>query len=433
MAKTKEKTGAQVLAVAAYDGTLNRTISTSTYATYRKMRLDPTIALARWLSVAPILASNWSVETKEGAPNEARDFISEQLLPLRTHIVKTGMYGTIDFGWQAYEKVFKVLPDGKVGIDKIKPLIQDYTDILVDKKTGAFAGLLQSSALSESIEEARLNVAESLLLSIDVEGTDWYGQPIMEVARSAYDKWNDVDDAATRYDSKMAGSHWVIEYPIGQTPYGAGNVLTDNYIIAQSLINSLQASGAIAIPREISEVVMDRSITEAENAWKITLVTDSANAQSSFIERERYLDALKVRAFGLPERAVLEGQYGTKADAEAHAAFAITNMELRNEIFVQSINWHLVNQLLRINFGPKTENLVYLRPSPITDLAKIFLQEVYKKILEDESGFALEASAIDAEALRDRLDIPQLPDDDIDAKGVNNDTENLPIGVLHGS
>jgi len=45
-------------------------------------------------------------------------------------------------------------------------------------------------------------------------------------------------------------------------------------------------------------------------------------SQGSFIDRQKYLDALKMRAFGLPERSILEGSHGTKAEADVHADIA---------------------------------------------------------------------------------------------------------------
>ena len=47
---------------------------------------------------------------------------------------------------------------------------------------------------------------------------------------------------------------------------------------------------------------------------EIELLSDSGKGQQPFTDRQKYLDILKVRAFGFPERSILEGQFGTKAD-----------------------------------------------------------------------------------------------------------------------
>jgi len=411
----KEKTSHQVPRVAGLLSTLDTLPkpSITAYSTLRTMRRDPTIALARWLVVAPILASGWSVEAEEDAPEGSKDFINEQMQPLRLHLLKTGMYGCLDFGWQPYEKVFKVGADGRVVIRKLKPLLQDTTSILIDTKTGAYVGLKNNMV--------PLKTAETLLLYIDVEGTDWYGQSLLENVNDPYTKWNSVNEAADRYDRKVAGSHWVVHYPQGTS--NVNGTETDNFKVAQDLLQTLESSGAIAVPRQLQDVIDDLN-RQQPDAWKIELLSDQGRGTASFIDRQKYLDALKVRGLGLPERAVLEGEFGTKAEAEAHADFAITNMEMRHRMIVQLVNWHLVNQLLRFNYGPDAENTVYVEPAPITDLALQHLRKVYDAILSSPEGFMYEMTSIDLEALKDRLGIPIRTD--VDSPGYESDVQIVP-------
>lgn len=408
-----EKTSPQILTSLFGMDELPKMVSGSTYNTYRKMRRDPTIALARWLIAAPILASDWSFEEKNDAPEEARDFIDEQLSPLQMHLMKTGLYGCIDFGWQPYEKVWELNEEGRVVVRKVKPLLQDLTTIRVDVKTGAYAGLRQGK------DNLDMRVEETLLYYFDVEGTDWYGQSLMENIREVpYDGWNTINKAADRYDRKIAGSHWVIYYPIGTSTIDGQKV--DNFQVAKRLLNTLEASGAIAVPKQIDEII-DELNEKSPKAWEIELLSDSSSARSNFTDRMKYLDALKVRGLGLPERAVLEGEFGTKAEAEAHADFAITNMELRHKQLVQLTNWHLVNHLLILNFGPAAANTVYIEPAPITDLALTYLRDIYKQFITQPEGMLAELTHVDLESLRDRLGIPTLPESD--QPGVTEDTE----------
>jgi len=404
-----EKTRPQILISRdiAFDNILERPVSESIYEEYRQMRKDPTIALARRFVTAAVLTSMWSYEEKEGAPEGARDFIEEEFTPLRTHIQKMSFYGCIDFGWQSFEKVFRIREsDGRVGLLKLKPLLQDLTEILVDKQTGAFMGLFQD--VIDEHDAVTLRLQESLLVNIDVEGTDWYGQSMLEIARQTQRDWDTLNKANKRYDAKIAGSHWVIHYPIGTSRLNG--VETDNLIIAKSLIATLEASGAIAVPKHVDAITGELN-KDTPDAWKIELLSDIGNTVTQFNERFKYLDALKVRALGLPERAVLEGQFGTKAEAEAHADFAIVNMEMNHTIIVQQINWHAVNQLLRLNFGKEAENTVFIKPTPITDLALQLLRDVYKSILANDEGMAAEIDLIDRDALRERIDVPTVPED----------------------
>lgn len=385
-----------------FGGKLVKSTTLATYKTYRLMRKDPTIGMARQLLMAPILASGWSVLAEEDAPEGAKEFINAQVTKIHLNLLSSALQGCIDFGWQAYEKVFEVGLDGRIGIKKLKPLIHDFTDIMVDENTGAFAGLQQ--------KELRLQVEESLLLYIDPEGTDWYGQSVMESARLAYNKWNATDEGAERYDQKIAGSHWVVHYPPGVSQVEGTDV--DNLKVAKDIVDTLESSGAIIVPRVVAEFV-DDSNRDQPDAWKVELMSDGGPKQYSFVARLKYLDTLKVRAFGLPERSVLEGSFGTKAEAEAHANFAITNMELRHKLFVELINWHLVNQLLRLNFGEGTDSLVYIQAAPITDMARTFLRNLYVEIIRNPSGFVEEFGSIDLEGLKDQLEIPTTPENEL--------------------
>jgi len=408
-----EVTGPQVLIQADYDGTLQppTTKPQITYAKLREMRKDPTISLARRLMIAPVLASPWSFEEEEGAPEGAKEFIAEQLQPFRAHLLESGFLGTTDFGWQPYEKVFKTDSKGQVVISKIKPLLQDHTTIKIIPKTGAYDGLEQDPPEGCSI---RLKAKQTLLLNIDVEGTDWYGTSTLANCEDAYDSWLKSDAAAERYGSKVAGAHWVVHYPLGYTMYEG--VETDNFEIAKKILMSLQSAGAVCLPSTLSAFT-DTVDQAAQPEWRIELKSDGGGGASVFTDRQRYLDALKVRALGMPERAILEGQFGTLAEAEAHADFAITNMDMRHRSIAQLVNDHVVNDLLEYNYGPDAKDTVYVEPAPITDLALQYLRSVYTAFLGDDMGRLQEMEGIDFEAFRDRLGLPTKPATDVDLPG----------------
>lgn len=402
---TEEKTKAQVLIGGDTEElTADSTTSGNFYKTVRAMRRHPTVALARELVVAPLLAAPWSVEEKDGAPDGAKEFIDGVMQPLRIHLLRSSLFGCIDFGFQPYEKLFKVDElTGLLTVSKVKPLLQDNTKILIDIANGSFLGFKQG--------DIRLELPESLLVNIDVEGTYWYGEPKMKVVETAYNNWNYCNDAAVRYDKKLAGAHWIIHYPLGKTTIDG--VETDNFDIAKRVLSQLQSSGQIVVPRTVEDMIRDANEQAGgDTAWKIELLSAYPTSNVAFIDRLKYLDAMMARAMGMPERAVLEGQFGTKAESEAHADFAISNMELRHQIIVQHYNWHLVNQLLRINYGAQAENTVYVQVAPITDLAMQYLREVYKTFLANTEGFAAESNNIDTQSLRDQLGIPTLSADD---------------------
>ena len=249
-----------------------------------------------------------------------------------------------------------------------------------------------------------LELERSLLISWEVEGTNWYGRPLMENARATYTAWDGANASATRYDNKVAGAHWIVHYPAGRTT--VDGVSTDNFTIASNILNALEGTGSVAIPRTPVEYVEE--LKADKMGWEIELLSDSSPKQSSIIDRQNYLDKNFVRALLWPERALLEGQYGTKAEASVHAGAALTNMELTDAHITRHINWYVVDQLLALNFGENMRGKVKLESAPILDERQVFLRELFRDVIKDPAGFADIAERLDIEALFDRLDIPKL-------------------------
>lgn len=405
MATDTESTAPQIAGFASYDDVakIQPRVKKASYKKLRLMRLDPTIALGRWLSSAPIISSAWSVEATDKAPEGAKEFIDSIVQPLRFHLLRNVVYGQCDFGWQPFEVVKALNDEGKIIPRKLKPLLHDITTILIDTETGTFAGFENEAIAGEIVT---LLAEDALLYNFEPEAGDLYGNPILEVAQAAFDKWNKIEESATRYDAKIAGAHLVIYFPIGKSRINGEE--KDNGLIAKELAESWKASGYAIIPRKFQETI-DEFNKGSADAWKIELLTDAGAGKSAFVERQAYLDKLKVRAFGLPERAVLEGEYGTKADAGEHGDFAIVNLELRHLDIALTTNWHFVNKFLRYNYGKQFENTVYIVPASISDEAVGFLRDLYKAIIAAPDVGLLEAAAIDNNALRERLNVPTLP------------------------
>ena len=212
----------------------------------RLMRRDPTIALVRLLSVSGPLIAGWTVKSKRDVPAGAHEFIEEEMSPcVRFNLVKTAMFGCIDWGWQPFEKIFKIRLDGFTGIKKLKPLVQDETFIRVIKKSGKFDGFYQDNI--DEYDEVFLHRRKSLLYNYDVEGTNWHGSAVMRNVESPYNRGEIIKETSDRYDSKIAGANWVIYYPIGSSLFEG--IDTDNHTIALAIESKLKASGTIIVPR----------------------------------------------------------------------------------------------------------------------------------------------------------------------------------------
>ena len=424
-AKTRERTGPQVLVARFGTGEprLIRKFPTSDWLTkVRAMRTDPTISLLRDLVLGPILASEWSIGHLDNAPTGAVDLVAKNIKSIRSYLVEHTLTGYMDFGWQTFEKVWAIDDDGNAIIDKLKPLLQDITEILISTKTGEFLGTIQNPQFFENPEvnyvdnypivgTGYLKAKDVILCNINVEGTYWYGRPIMENEIIPYDGWLEVNDAADTYDRKIAGSHWIIYYPNGTTDFeGVEDV--DNYIVAQALITALERSGAIAVPTTVDQMISELN----ENnplAWRIELMSDMTSQQSNFVDRLKYYDALKARALGFPERSIQEGQFGTKAEAEVHSDAAVAVAEYRHNKLTEQISCQTVNDILRYNYGRKAIGSVFLKAAPIADDIKLFLRQIFLTLMQHAPEVALEK--LNRREIQERLGLATLMKDDKDA------------------
>lgn len=380
------KTKAQILTGDIVAGRLppTRFGSPKWYKKVRKMRFDPTIRLMRKMCVAPMLAADW---TFMGDDEDLRDFIKVQLSIMKTHILRKSGYGVLDFGWMPFEKIFALDERQRTYLRRLKPLLHDITEIKVTDD-GDFNGFQQ--------EQITVPLESSFLVYNDEEGSDWYGTPDMASAEIPYDKQVLVEDTAMRFDTKVAGSTIVIHYPIGTSDFD-GRKDVDNGEIARTLLDRIRASGTIALPRDERELMGDKA---GDPSWKIEII--SAGGGASFEGRISYYDALKARAFGWPERSLLEGKFGTKAEAATHGEFALLMIHTFHQDLAQFINWHIINQITRLNVGK--ENVVTLVVEPLSDEVFEYLKTVYTTLLTDPN----ERDDIDTRKMKEMLGVPAM-------------------------
>lgn len=404
--RRKEKTGPQTISYSYGDGILSRDYNRiGTYTQLRAVRKDPTVQLARALLVSCVQAGSWSIKADDDVSEDIVDFM-QHILRLRDDFLYNVIsFGKVDFGWQGFEKIFNIV-DNRIEIEVLKPLLHDMTHIMVTKH-GRFAGYrqrsmawggLNSTASGGPAYPIDLLVEKCLHTAFGVEAGNYYGMPLLENIRSTCDDWDDCNAGAKRYDLKLAGTHWVVKYPPGTGTVDGETI--DNGEIAALILTALESSGSVSIPTTTATVLQEMTNTDVANlyAWSVELLDDKGKKQASFNDRLKYLDSQKVRGLLMPERSLLEGNYGTKAEAGVHIDLAIANMEATDRAITDMFNNQLVNQLLQLNFGDGLVNKVKVVSAPLIDKQITFLRDVYKELCRADSD-------IDMQALRDKLDI----------------------------
>lgn len=377
----------------------------ATYETYRRIRRQPTVALARALTIAPVVASEWSVEADDDADDTWVKFIKDQVVKHRELLIRTALEAECDYGWSPWEMVLENAEyDGstRIVVKKFKPLLVDITDILIVAEDGEFDGFRQPPPYGK-VDYAEVPLANALLVNFNVEGNNWYGQPLLENIRSTYHDWNDANAGAKRYDKKIAGSIWVVYYPPGKSKLAG--VETANETIAQNILNALESSGSVAIPRRVLD---DMTTLQQQNPdWDVVLKEGSPK-QGSFIERMSYCDKLFVRGLLTPERAILEGNFGTRAESAVHTDAAMTNRDNTHKKVTAQVNEQAVDRLLEWNFGPEAKGTVRLVAAPLLDTKVEFFRTIYQALLANPASFQKMFEEIDADALMDTTGVPRI-------------------------
>jgi hypothetical protein len=402
----KSKTSAQIIVDTTSGELPLPSMGTFNYAKARIMRRDPTISLARDLSVAAIMGGSWSVE---GDDEEHKHFVRQQIAPLREQIVRPSFLGMFDFGWKALEAVFDkqevIFPDEAggekkrklYGIEQIKPLKNDNTRARYRKEDGEFLGFRTTDFYSGL--DLLIDAEHALFFNFDDEGLGDYAEGKLQRIEAAYDQWSECNEVANRYDKKMAGTFLVVYYPVGTTPYNGKE--TENFEIASDIIKAIKTSGAVAVPQFVQQLVSD--LNKQQRAWEIEFL-DPQGRQAQFVDRLKYLDALKVRGTGVPERAVLEGEFGTKAEAAIHANLALMNIYLQDVYMVSYLNRELVDLLLEKNFARKGS--ARLAAQPLSDERRGMFMQLFTALLTDPGTAPELLDSLDLQELLTAMGVP---------------------------
>lgn len=374
-----------------------------TFATYRRMRTNPTVAMARIAATAPVKKAEISVNSTDDAKEEAVEFVKKHIVPMWPWIRNNSLFA-LDYGYSPFEKVFD-LKDGKIILSKLKPLLVDITKIRLEKETGKFAGLEQQSV--------KLPPEKVFCYVNDSEAGSVYGRSRNENLRREWKSWFDTSIRLGDYGRKIAGVIPIITYPEGESRDASGS-MQSNFSLAQGIMDHLGTKmKGIAMPNTFAKWAnpsewIGRGIDPAQlRPWLISFLETKGQHGKDFVEQLRYWDTNMIRGWLIPERAITEGQHGTKAEAVAHIDIAFAVAEELLDDLIRCVNWYIIDQLLVVNFGEEARGTVFLEHGPIIDQDKLFLRGIIEKVIGTPVGFELLFDMLDLEQILDQAGIPQ--------------------------
>ncbi len=398
--------GLGMISAALGDGMELPKTSPGTIATYRKMRNNPTVALAMAVSTAPIRSAAIGVQARDDdTPDEWLELVRWQKRVHWDTLLKNMLTG-VWFGFAPFENVYEVR-DSLIVYKRIKHLIPEKTDILIDKETGEFKGFRQGSV--------ELSRRKSFLYTHDQEGDQLHGRSRFENIRdTAWVTWDDMNKRWRQFALKVASVIALIHYPEGESKDRSGS-LKDNFELAELVLANLVRGAGVAIPNTFAKYAGDLTRAGIDisklKAWEIEFLETKGNHTEGFIKSMRYADSLIFRGILVPERAATEGQSGTKAEASAHGDLAMVIADLLMSEILAAANTNFVDNLLCINFGEDAAGAVRLVTEGVNPMTKAFFRNLIQAILSNPLNIGLLEQLVDVGELAESTGLPRPPED----------------------
>lgn len=386
------------------------------YKTYRQMRANPTVALARAVAFAPIRTASWSIVADDDVPDDYVEFIEKQVKSFWPSFIKSVLF-SLDYGWMPFEKVWAVV-ENRLVYEKIKPLLVDKTIPMVDKDTGRDAGLRQL--------DVNLPPENCFTYTYDKEFDNIFGRPRHENIRtSAWNQWQEISENRGKYAKKTSGIIPMVEYPEG-TGRDAAGIEKPNFELAKNVLENLGRGNGVAMPNTMAAFAGDLARSGIDisklKAWHISFLEGKGNHARGYSDTLRHLESLLMRGWLVPERTATEGQFGTKAESETQSEIALIIADLDFLDIIAETNIGLINPLVIYNFGSRYKDKIRLERGGIDPILRAFFKEIIKSILGEKSNIDLFLNWIDVNSLIDSVGLPKAQEkittDETKAKAV---------------
>lgn len=396
------------------------------YNTYRKMKCNPTIALARSLTFAPIKLANYSIV---GDDENLNNLVKTNIDELWPDFIRDVLLA-VDYGFQSFEKIWEVKTiDGtpRLVYGKLKPLNPDKTQVMLDKDNpSVFAGLKQG--------QVKLPPEKCFWYVNDGEFGNWYGKSRHEnVREDAWGPWLELVKKYSNYIKKVAAVTPIIRYPAGQSQDATGT-LKSNFDIAQALLRKLGEGHGIAMPQEIASYAADlfRSGIKPEDlyVWQVKFMESGSAHGYAFVAGMKHYESLMMRGWMIPERAATEGQYGTKAEAENSTNLALLNSELLLDDIIRQVNHYIIDPLLRYNYGEKATGKTKIEKAGIDANSIQYIRSIIKEIMVNPQNVDMVRSFIDLKTMVEQSGLPES-NEEFDDGDIENESRKIAQGIFN--
>lgn len=354
--------------------------------TYRWMLQHPVLRLVRSIAVGSIVSSTWEYEkSEETVPDERVEFVKYVFDRIRTHLLNDFFVRGRDFGWAPGEIIWGTeTVRGKIQqiIQRIKPLSQEQTDVLEDGY-GNFTGLRNYVSSPDAAFADLAAPYKAWKYTYDSEAGYHYGRSWLENTRAtAWKDWLDCLQQLQRLGSKITGIVTVVTSPAGTFPTGRvgadGKPEYVSYkenaeIVIRALANGspgawMPALGIAVDPK--GNVEANKVLSQLAGKPLINVDTKDFGSNSpailGILERMKHDEELMFGGGLRPSRSGLEGQHGTKAEAEVHTDTGTMNSENDDKEFAVQVQ-PLIDAVLAVNVSEKARGTVRISCPSLVD------------------------------------------------------------------
>jgi len=332
------------------------------------------------------------------------DFVRNMLEPMRGSVLTDGLRA-LAMGFSAFEKVW-VTDGGRIILTKLKPLLPEITQILVDAN-GNYRGLRNQSP-NGAIRDLLGNKA--FLYTYDGECGNNYGRSRHENVRVTFCHAMQTAERMAQYQKKIAGVIAQLHYPEGTSRDAAGAERSNDWI-AQQILEAVSMGRSVRFPNLFASIEDPATAADlaGKSQWVLSQFDPGGTDYSpGLLNALAYYDKLLFRGWLRPERIGLDTQHGSRADAQQHSESSIVDSELIDQDFAGAFNTGVIDDVLTLNFGPKARGSVWVDPSPISDAQTQTVTTVLKALLGNSQTASNVANQIDIGAVLDDLDVPSM-------------------------
>lgn len=367
------------------------------------MRRFPTVNKVYKLLTAPLLAGVRSIEIVDdaGKPDEAEKIkkaATADLLPI-LELAMDGAMESMHFGHWLQEIIWDQVDDRTAPV-KVRSILPGQAEIHVDEFR-QFTGY----KINDEWRDARY----AFLSVNDPHIDEVLGYSYNENALSTWFRATKSQENADAVERKAAGIQLILHIMQGVVMKDADGNDVDAATFAQNWMNAAVQGKSVTVP---AMAFSKESIENKPELAEVPLVKidtmdwgDTGPALMAHLERLQGLDVNIFAAWGVPERAGMESQHGSRADAEAHGNVVISISEHLHTSRCGQWDKQVTSRWQAANF-PGSKVKIKTMPSPLSDPQQTFLQELVIALANNKDAAPKLLANVNERKLLERVETP---------------------------